>query len=76
MRLPVDLLYCQDLDVETQRLAGQWEKALDTMERAGKLEISGGRAAGPGAVGRAIGRTGQARKREENRKRRKPTGAK
>ncbi len=52
----------------THRLAGDWKRALDAFERAGKLEKGPGRAAGPGAVRRARYRTGLARKLEKKRK--------
>ncbi len=49
------------------RLAGEWEKALDTFRQARKLESGPGRATGPGAVSRALYRTGLARKLEAKR---------
>jgi O-antigen ligase/tetratricopeptide (TPR) repeat protein len=44
------------------RLDGQWEKALETFRRAATLGRQSGRGPGPGAVNRAIYRTGLARR--------------
>jgi tetratricopeptide (TPR) repeat protein/O-antigen ligase len=51
-----------------ERLAGDWQKSLETFRAADRLEKEGGRPAGPGAVGRARYRTGLARNLERRRK--------
>jgi O-antigen ligase/tetratricopeptide (TPR) repeat protein len=50
-----------------ERLAGQWQKALETFAAAGKLEQAAGRPAGPDAVRRAVDRTRLARELERKR---------